>query len=168
LQINSVVSTENAPWLSDFVSKFKNVKNINVWHTIPLFETSQMRDSGIKPLDDDSYKTLLLKTENEIKEEGLDWNLSPSGHGVRLDPIIEMKRRLNICFSCFDDPYIGVNGQFNFCPRQEYTASGVDVSVGFEEAWNHQNLRKFRKNMLKGTYPEYCGKLCFLEDRSKN
>jgi len=168
LQINSVVSTENAPWLSGFVSKFKDVKNINVWHTIPLFETSQMRDNRIKPLDDDSYKTLLLKTENEIKEEGLNWKLLPSSHGVRVDPIIEMKRRQNICFSCFDDPYIGVNGQFNFCPRQEYAASGVDVSVGFEEAWNQQNLRKFRMNMLKGTYPEYCGKLCFLEDRSKN
>ena len=43
-----------------------------------------------------------------------------------------------------------------------------EILLKGEDAWNHRNILKFRKNMLKGTYPVYCGKLCFLEDRSKN
>jgi len=77
-----------------------------------------------------------------------------------------MKLKRNICFTCFEDPYINVEGRLNFCSRQEYS-SAVDVSFGFEKAWNHAVLLKFRKNMLKGLYPEYCGKLCFLKDKSK-
>ena len=166
LQINSVVSTENAPWLSSFVDKFKDAKNIDIWHTIPLFTTSQMREKGVEPLNDESYMKLLLDTERDIDNEGLEWKLSPSPHGVSLDPVIEMKRKRNICFSCFDDPYVGVNGQFNFCPRLEYCNSGADISAGFEKAWNYHSLLKFRKNMLRGIYPEYCGKLCFLKNKN--
>ena len=165
LQINSVVSTENYHSLKGIVRTFKEAKNIKVWHTIPLFKTAQMHDQGITPLNNKDYQNLLLSIEEEIKEEGLSWRVSPTHFGVQLDPVIEMKRKHNICFSCFDDPYINVDGLFNFCPRQEYNAV-VDISVGFEKAWNHPALLKFRKNMLNGSYPRYCGMLCFLKDKS--
>ena len=165
LQINSVVSSENSQWLIDMVHVFNKAKNIKIWHTIPLFETSQMRESSIRSLEIEDYQKLLLNLNKGIANEGLKWVLSPNAYGVQLDPVIEMKRRRNICFSCFEDPYISVNGRFNFCSRQEFS-SVADISVGFEKAWNHSTLLKFRKNMLRGIYPEYCGKLCFLEDKA--
>lgn len=165
LQINSVVSSENHMWLIGMVRKFKRSKNIRVWHTIPLFKTAQMRERGIKPLDNGAYIRLLLRIEEAIKEEGLQWKLYPDAYGVRMDPVIEMKKRRNICFTCFEDPYINVKGRLNFCSRQEYS-SVSDISVGFEKAWNHRSLLNYRKNMLNGIYPQHCGKLCFLKDRS--
>jgi MoaA/NifB/PqqE/SkfB family radical SAM enzyme len=165
LQINSVVSSENSQWLIDMVHVFNKAKNIKIWHTIPLFETAQMRGNGIKPLGIKDYQKLLLDLSKGITNEGLNWKLYPNAYGVQLDPVIEMKRKRNICFSCFEDPYISVNGRFNFCSRQEFS-SVADISVGFEKAWNHSTLLKFRKNMLRGIYPEYCGKLCFLEDKA--
>jgi len=165
IQINSVVSSENYKWLNGMVQVFKEAKNIKIWHTIPLFETAQMRESGIRPLEMEDYQDLLLSLEKKIVNEGLNWKLYPNAYGVQLDPVIEMKRRRNICFSCFEDPYISVKGRFNFCSRQEFS-SVADISPGFEKAWNHPSLLKFRKNMLRGIYPEYCGKLCFLEDKT--
>lgn len=165
LQINSVISTENHPWLLGMVKMFNIAKNIRIWHTIPLFETSQMREQGVKPLNIEDYQNLLIVLDREIKMAGLNWKLFPDVYGVKLDPVIEMKRKRNICFTCFEDPYISVKGRLNFCSRQEYS-SVADISVGFENAWNHPSLLEFRKNMLKGEYPQYCGKLCFLKDRS--
>jgi hypothetical protein len=146
------------------VPVFKEAKNINVWHTIPLFETSQMRGNGIKPLGIKDYQNLLLSLNEAITNEGLNWKLFPDAYGVQLDPVIEMKRKRNICFSCFEDPYISVNGRFNYCSRQEFS-SVADISPGFEQAWNHPSLLKFRRNMLNGLYPRYCGLLCFLKDK---
>ncbi len=166
LQINSVVSNENAEWLINMVDVFKDAQNIKIWHTIPLFRTAQMYEEGIEPLEIKDYQYLLMTLGNRIEEEKLKWKLFPTVYGVQLDPVIEMKRKRNICFTCFEDPYISVKGRFNFCSRQEYSAVS-DVSVGFEKAWNSTPLLKFRKNMLKGVYPEYCGKLCFLEDKSR-
>lgn len=165
LQINSVISSQNHPYLIGMIRLFENVKNIKIWHTIPLFETAQTRRKKIKPLKVNEYQNVLLGLEKEIEKNGLSWKLSPPSHGVQLDPVIEMKRRRNICFSCFEDPYIGVKGQLIFCPRQEHSC-GSDISVGFEKAWNHPVLLNFRKNMLKGFYPDCCGKICFLKDRS--
>lgn len=164
LQINSVVSSVNYQWLTGMVPVFKEAKNINVWHTIPLFETSQMRGNGIKPLGIKDYQNLLLSLNEAITNEGLNWKLFPDAYGVQLDPVIEMKRKRNICFSCFEDPYISVNGRFNYCSRQEFS-SVADISPGFEQAWNHPSLLKFRRNMLNGLYPRYCGLLCFLKDK---
>lgn len=166
LQINSVASNENRKWLAGMVNVFKNAKNIRIWHTIPLFQTAQMRREGIRPLSVKTYQRLLLDLEDRIKSERLDWKLFPNAYGVRMDPVIEMKKRRNICFSCFEDPYISVKGRLNFCSRQEYS-SVSDISVGFEKAWNHPSLLKFRRKMLGGSYPEYCGKLCFLMGRNK-
>ena len=165
LQINSVVSSENYKELGGMVKLFKAVKNIDIWHTIPLFETKDMHSTGNKKLETAEYQKLLLDTEEEIKKANLNWKLFPTAHGVQLDPVIEMKRKRNICFSCFEDPSINVDGRFTFCTRQGYSAV-ADISEGFEKSWNQPALIKFRKNMLKGIYPAYCGKLCFLKDKS--
>ncbi|HNX90729.1 MAG TPA: radical SAM protein [Candidatus Omnitrophota bacterium] len=165
LQINSVVSTKNCKDLIRIVDTFEDIPNLDVWHTIPLFETAQMISQNIKPLSIADYQELLLYVENEIKKKGLKWKVSPNAHGVRLDPVIEMKRRRNICFSCFEDPYISVTGRLNYCSRQEYS-SVADISEGFEKSWNHPELLKFRKDMLNGKYPEYCGRLCVLKRKS--
>ncbi len=165
LQINSVVSSKNYLLLKDMVQVFKKARNIKVWHTIPLFVTAQMHEDGIKPLSAKDYQNLLLNLECKINDMGLKWELFPNAYGVHLDPIIGMKKKHNICFTCFEDPYISVKGRFNFCSRQEY-CSVSDISLGFEKAWNHKSLLNFRKRMLKGIYPPYCGKLCFLEDKT--
>lgn len=165
VQINSVVASMNYDSLMDAVEVFKEAKNIDAIHTIPLFTTEQMREANITVVPDKMYKALLRKLEEDIKKYKLSWKLLPSQHGVSLDPIIEMKRKLNICFTCFEDPYITVFGELIPCGRQEF-ADGVDATVGFEKAWNHPKLVAFRKKMLMGDYPEFCGKLCFLQDKS--
>ena len=164
LQINSIISSMNYKWLTNFVSVFKNAKNIKIWHTILPFLTDQARNEGVEHISLDEYQNLLSKIEREIIKEGLKWELYPSSSGVRLDPVIEMKRKRNICFTCFEDPYIGVTGKFLFCPRQEY-APVVDISDGFEKSWNHPSLLKFRQNMLKGRFPLCCSKLCSLKPK---
>lgn len=166
LQINSVVSDQNYTYLFNLVDVFQNAKHLDVWHTIPLFKTSQMHELGIEPLSSDKYKALLIHVESEIKKKSLPWALSPSSHGSVLDPVIEMKKKKNICFTCFEDPSIGVEGKFKYCSRQEFNAE-VDAEIGFEKAWNHPSLQQYRKNMLNGKYPSYCGKLCFLTERTK-
>lgn len=165
LQINSVVSTENYKWLKGMPTIFNNAKNIKVWHTIPLFSTEQMRKEGITSLSNENYRMLLLDLEKEIKKKRLNWQLSPTAYGVEMDPVIEMKKKLNICFSCFEDPYININGRFSYCSRQESNA-GPTILDGFEKIWNNPSLLEFRGNMLKGIYPSHCGKLCYLKEKT--
>jgi hypothetical protein len=167
LQINSVVNTLNYAYLAPMVDVCGHVKNIRVWHTIPLFKTAQMREAQIHPLSVDEYQSLLLELEEAVTDRNLPWKLEPNAHGAGLDPIIEMKRKRNICFTCFEDPSISVSGRLSYCSRQDYSAS-VDISTGFEQAWNSPDLLDFRRNMLKGDYPEYCGKLCYLKDKSQD
>ena len=164
LQINSVVANINIDSLMNLVDALKDAKNIHYIHTIPLFETEQCRREEIKRVSDELYKNLLHKIRSDIEKYNLGWKMFPSPEGVTLDPVIEMKRKKNICFTCFEDPGISVNGELLPCGRQKIYG-GVDASVGFEKAWNHPKLIEFRKRMLKGDYPELCGKLCFLKEK---
>ena len=164
LQINSVAVDMNYNSLEKAVEVFKECKNINSLHLIPLFMTKQLREGGIKRISDEKFKLLLKKLDQDIKKYNLDWKLYPSLHGVKIDPVIEMKRKRNICFTCFEDPYISVEGKLLPCGRQKIYG-GVDTSIGFEKAWNHSKLLEFRKNMLEGNYPALCGKLCYLKER---
>lgn len=149
LQINSVVSKLNYCDLIDMVKVFGESKNIRIWHTIPLFKTKQMHEINNDALSQEEHRELLVSLAEAIEKEGLDWKLSPDVHEVKLDPIISMKKRRNICFTCFDDPYISVKGRLNYCSRQEYS-SVVDISNGFERAWNHESMLAFRREMLRG------------------
>jgi len=163
LQINSVVSNINYEYLFNAVEFLKECENIKVLHLIPLFETKQCHEHGIKRISEDEFQRLLKKLYEDIQKYGLKWKLEPPVHGgIKADPIIEMKRRLNICFTCFEDPYISVEGELLPCGRLK-VYGGVDATIGFEKAWNHPKLLKFRENMLKGKIHKLCKQLCYLK-----
>lgn len=163
LQINSVVANINYKYLFNAVEVLKECKNVKILHLIPLFETKQCQEHGIRRVSDEDFQRLLRKSYSDIQKYNLEWKLEPPVHGgIRADPIIEMKRRLNICFTCFEDPYISVEGELLPCGRQKLYG-GADATCGFEKAWNCPKLLKFRENMLKGKIPELCRRLCYLK-----
>ena len=165
IQINSVVTSQNINDLYSIVDRLKNARNISVIHTIPLFYTSQLHDTDCTKIGDDEYKKLLFYLESEIKTHNLTWKLQPSPYGVGIDPIIEMKRRMNICYSCFDDPYIDTDGYLTDCGRREFHKLS-DASIGFEKAMNSPSALRYRRDMLNGDYPDYCGGFCFLKKKN--
>jgi len=167
LQINSVVASLNYNALFNIVDVLKEAKNIKVIHTIPLFMTEQLRNDKCKKVSDEDYISLLDKIEKDIKANRLDWKVQPSAYGVSIDPVIEMKRQKNICFSCFEDPFINTDGYLCPCPRREFDPLH-DAIGGLEKAMNSQNALEYRKNMLKGNYPEFCGEICFLKEKKGN
>jgi MoaA/NifB/PqqE/SkfB family radical SAM enzyme len=164
VQVNSTVCSLNYNELPNLVNKLKQAKKLSL-HTIPLFETAQCREANIKRISIKQYENLLSKIKNRILALGLDWEMFPTPEGSVIDPVIEMKRKLNICFTCFEDPYLCETGELLACGR-EMPLGGVDASVGFEKAWNHPKLLKFRENMLKGNYPALCGQLCYLKNKN--
>ena len=164
VQVNITVCSSNYDKLPDLVDKLKKAKKLSL-HTIPLFETAQCRKAGIKRVSVERYKKILTQIKNRILKFDLKWNMFPTPEGSVVDPVIEMKRKLNICFTCFEDPYISGIGELFPCGREEPFGGGVNITVGFEKAWNHPKLLKFRKNMLQGKYPPLCGKLCYLKEQ---
>ena len=66
LQINTVVSEENYDSLWQAIKGLKDVKNIKMMHTIPLFMTEHMEKLGVKSLSMDKYARLLQHWDNEI------------------------------------------------------------------------------------------------------
>jgi len=164
LQINSVVAKLNYESLKQEVEVLKECENIKILHLIPLFLTKQLRKAGISRVSDKRFQLLLKKLQGDIKKYKLKWKLQPSAFGIKLDPVIEMKRKRNICFTCFEDPYISVKGELLPCGRQK-NYGGIDATVGIEKARNQSKLVEFRTNMLKGKYPPLCGQLCYLKKR---
>jgi len=165
LQVNSVVSNLNCEGLFDIVDVLKEIDNLKIFHTIPLFKTEQFQGTAADRLTPTMYKSLLQKIEADIEEAGLKWELFPNSTGVNVDPVMEMKKQNNICFTCFEDPYISINGYIPSCARREF-GDLDDARNGFEEAMNGPKISKFRKNMLKGHYPSYCGTTCFLDEKA--
>jgi MoaA/NifB/PqqE/SkfB family radical SAM enzyme len=166
LQVNSVVSNVNYKGLMGIVDVLGNLDRLKVLHTIPLFKTEQFDGTSVDTISDEEYKSLLDKIQNDIDNENLKWRMWPSSNGVTSDPVIEMKKSNNICFTCFDDPYINVDGFFVTCGRREFSNMD-DAKNGFEEGWNGPKLLKYRKNMLKGFYPQFCGSMCFLKEKDR-
>jgi MoaA/NifB/PqqE/SkfB family radical SAM enzyme len=165
LRINSVVNTITLPYLWNAVDYLKDCENIKTYHIIPMFDVEQMREIGVSSVPEPEMKKLLVHLESKARECGLNWGFYPSSYGINMYPSIAMKKRLNICFVCFESPTISVDGMLMPCPRQ-MTWGGVDATVGFEKAWNSPHLLKFRENMLAGDYPVHCEKLCYLKKRN--
>lgn len=165
VQVNIVVCSLNYKLLFLLVKSLRKAKKLTL-HTIPLFETKQCREAGIKRVSTEKYKALLIKVKADIDKYNLNWQMSPTPEGSAMDPIIEMKKERNICFTCFEDPYISEAGELVACTRSTEQSSGVDATVGFEKAFNHPLLVKFRENMLKGKYPILCGQLCYLKNKN--
>ncbi|PLY08703.1 MAG: hypothetical protein C0626_12710 [Arcobacter sp.] len=166
LQINSVVNKQNYNSLFNLVNILKNAKNIKIIHTIPLFVTEQMiKDGENNVVDNEEYQKLLVKIETDIQTLDLKWELSPTSIGVGMDPIIEIKKRQKICFTCFEDPYIDVEGRLTVCGRREFHPI-ADATKGLEVAMNEKKAIGFRKNMLAGKYDSFCSRLCYLPDKN--
>ena len=161
LRINSVVNTITYRTLFKAVEMLKDCWNIDTFHIIPMYQT--VKETSC--VSNDEMIALLRSLQRDIDEYGLPWKLYPSADGIELFPSIEMKKKHNICFTCFESPYINTDCELVPCARQ-MTWCGVDATVGFEKAWNHAQLLKFRENMLKGEYPDFCGELCFLKKRN--
>jgi len=166
LRINSVVNNVSYPYIFNAVEMLKDCDKLHTFHIIPMYQTIE----NISSVSNDKMIKLLKKLEGDVEKYALGitkkdtWTLYPSSDGISLYPSIEMKKKRNICFTCFESPYINTDGELVPCARQ-MTWKGVDATVGFEEAWNHPDLLKFRENMLKGDYPEFCGKLCYLKEK---
>ena len=167
LQINSVVSNLNYEGLKNIVEVLKDVDKLKIFHTIPLFKTEQFQGTVVEPIATEKYKELLRKIEGDISQENLNWEVSPNSTGLSVDPVIEMKKKNNICFTCFEDPYITVDGYLAACPRREFSNLD-DARQGFEVAMNGPKVNQFRQNMLKGFYPKFCGTLCFLKEKGND
>ncbi|MDO8592406.1 MAG: radical SAM protein [bacterium] len=163
-QVNTIVSSLGFKSLFSIVDALRGAKKLSL-HTIPLFETQQCRDAGVRRVSDEEYKALLTKIKTDIDKYNLDWQMFPSPVGSVIDPVIEMKKKKNICFSCFEDPYISEIGEFVSCGRTK-PFGGIDATIGFERAWNGKKLLEFRQNMLKGNYPALCGQLCYLKEKN--
>lgn len=168
LQINSVVNKINYDSLFKVVETLKEVKNIDNLHTIPLFNTAQMREEGIDhTVSDEDYRKLLRQIEDDIEKEGLSWKVNPPSKGVGVDPIIEIKRQHKTCFTCFEDPYIDTEGNLTICGRREFHPVS-DATEGFEKAMNAPKILQFRENMLNHRYDKFCETLCYLPPRDEN
>ena len=98
LQINTVVSRENYNSLWGAIEKLKNVGNIIMMHTIPLFMTKHMQKLGIKALEMEKYKKLLQKWQEDIDKYNLKWELSPDIQQVEYDPVSFMKKNIIFAF----------------------------------------------------------------------
>jgi len=163
IQVNTLVSNLNYKMLFSLVDKLKKAKKLSI-HTIPLFESYQCRKNGVKRVSNEKYYALLKKIKSDIDKYNLNWEMFPLPEGSVIDPIIALKQKKNICFTCFEDPYISEDGELIPCVRTK-PMGGVDATVGFEKVWNHPRMLKFRKNMLQENYPSLCGKLCYVKEK---
>lgn len=164
VQINSLVSSSHCDGLLPIVERLKGANKLLI-HTIPLFETKQAIEKGVRRISKEEYRTLLERMHSDILKYKLDWKMFPTPEGSKFDPIIDMKIKKNICFTCFEDPYISEKGELVPCGRMQ-PFGGVDATEGFEKAWNHPGLLEFRANMLEGNYPDLCGQVCYLKDKT--
>tara|TARA_Y100000590_G_scaffold468304_1_gene650598 strand:+ start:11066 stop:12223 length:1158 start_codon:yes stop_codon:yes gene_type:complete len=167
LQINTVVSQENYDSLLGAIEKLKNVKNIIMMHTIPLFMTKHMQELGIEALDIAKYKRLLSKWDEDIKKNNLKWELSPNIKQVEYDPVSFMKQKHNICFSPYEDPTINIDGEIVPCSRLQHLGIGNVFKEGFDEVWNGEKMKKFRGEQLEGNYGNLCQRECSMKVTSR-
>ena len=163
LQINTVVSRENYNSLWGAIEKLKNVGNIIMMHTIPLFMTKHMQKLGIKALEMEKYKKLLQKWQEDIDKYNLKWELSPDIQQVEYDPVSFMKKKHNICFSPFEDPTINIDGEIVPCSRLQHLGLGNVFKEGFNEVWNGKKMKKFRAEQLEGNYGDLCQRECNMK-----
>tara|TARA_B100000315_G_C14561211_1_gene580681 strand:- start:184 stop:1503 length:1320 start_codon:yes stop_codon:yes gene_type:complete len=170
VQVNILVASYNYKDLFSLVDDLKDAKGLII-HTIPLFETETARKQNITRVSTADWDKLVRSWESDIKKYNLDWTMTKSGGEVAHDPVIEMKKNQNICFTTFEDPYINEIGYLLPCVRMKPEFSGnipiphVDASPGFENVWHHPALVEFRRNMLSGDYPPLCGEICYVKSQ---
>lgn len=167
IQINSALSKDNYDALWNAVDRLKDIKSIFCLHTIPLFMTTYMRGQGIEPVTLDEHKQLLCHWKKRIDHFGLDIRLAPDLGGVRMDPVIMLKKRHNICFSVFEDPFINVEGFLSPCGRLQHISLVNLLDKTFDDAWNERAMLKWRRAQIKGNYGRDCVRECNMKNTRK-
>jgi MoaA/NifB/PqqE/SkfB family radical SAM enzyme len=163
IQINSVVSAENHKSLYNAIDRLRHIKNIVEIHTIPLFMTRHMQRLGIREIGSRAHAALLAHWRDKIDEYGLSIALRPDVTETRIDPVMAMKRRCNICFTSFEAPFINVDGWLTPCGRLQHTPLENVFEQGFDAAWNGPKAVKWRHNQLEGLYGEHCQRECRMK-----
>ena len=163
IQINSVIADVNYSSLFGAVDKLKDVKNIVLFHTIPLVMTNHMVELGINSITVEQHRNLLMHWEERGKKLGLKFDMWPNLEETELESIITMKRRRNMCFQVYDDPCINVFGYLCPCGRTQELSLDNVVALGFDKAWNGEKMVEWRKKQLQGAYPEACQLACGMK-----
>ena len=166
IQVNSVISKNNYDALFDAVDKLHHIKNIHILHTIPLFMTDHMKHHGIEPLSQEAHHDLLEHWRKRLNHFNRNLALFPDIWGAQLDPVISLKRKHNICFNCYEDPFINVNGALAPCGRLQHI-SLVDMAEheDFNAAWNAPGILRWRESHLHGNYSVDCQRECCMKKR---
>ena len=156
MQVNTVMASINYESLFGAVDKLKNVKNLVRLHGIPLFMTEHMRSLGIDRVSDEQVRDLLQHWKDRIAALGLPLELWPDVYEATLDPVMTLKRKHNICFTPYDDPFINVNGYLSPCGRMQHLNLDNVLDKGFDAAWNGTKMLAWRKAQLAGNYTDEC------------
>lgn len=164
IQINTVLADVNYESLFDAIDRLKDVKNIVLMHTIPLFMTKHMLELGIKEITTEQHRLLLEHWRKKIDEYGLKIKLSPDTVEAKIDPVITLKRKHNLCFTVYEAPYVNVDGYITPCGRLQHTRLDNVFEMGFEKAWNGPKSVAFRANHLKGNYGAHCQRECHMKN----
>ena len=164
IQINSVVADVNYESLFDAVDKLKDVKNIVMYHTIPLLMTKHMQGLGINGIGDKKHKKLIQHWQNRRKALKLDFDMWPNLEETEIELVITMKRKRNLCFQVYDDPFINVFGYLCPCGRSQEICLDNVAEYDFKKAWNGPKMLDWRANHLKGDYPETCQLACGMKN----
>lgn len=164
IQVNSVISKNNYDALFAAVDRLAGIRNVGVLHTIPLFMTTHMEQQGIEAVSQDEHHRLLKHWKARIASLGSTLKLSPDVWAARLDPVITMKKRHNICFSCYEDPFINVNGALAPCGRlQHVSLTDLNDHEDFASAWNANKMLAWRNSHLDGRFGQDCRRECSMK-----
>lgn len=166
LQVNVVVSENNIDGLMEAVDKLKNVENLAVIHTIPLFMTEHMESLNISRASLSRYKALLEKMESDLRANNLATITQPNSNNLEVDPVILLKKTRNICFTPYEDVMINVKGNLVPCGRLQHYDLGSVLDAGIEEVWQGEKFSKWRRSQLKGDYCADCVRECDMRSNS--
>ena len=156
IRIWSVVCRENVEYLHELVSLKKKIPTFNFFH-LQMASGTELLDkhdySSVIPADQmkafkDRIKSL-CKDYNVITDVGLLPDIPPTAP------------RTGICSAPWTGTVmINVNGFVTpCCVLRSHNMANVH-EVGFKSAWNHRNLKSFRKNILQGRYISDCFNWC--------
>ncbi|MDY6856465.1 MAG: radical SAM protein [Thermodesulfobacteriota bacterium] len=152
----AVVCNENIDCLHEIISLKKRIPSFNFMHfqlangATLLNKHGYTSDIPSHQMKEFKHMTRRLCDENNI---ATDIGLLPD------DPIPDP--RFGICSAPWTGTVmINVNGFLTpCCVLRSYKMANV-FEIGLKEAWNHKNMRDFRKNILNGKYNQDCYNWC--------
>ncbi len=159
IEIWVVISEETLETLKQlpaWASRFKAIKRIRFqlqkgMHSVEI--------TGFNPLESlETYQAFQRHIDRECKQLGLESNIYelpfyPRGYHQR--------QAKGICQAPFTQLVsISVRGQINPCCTYGTCDLGNVFELGFKGAWNGEQMRAWRNDMLNQRYCEYCSNWC--------